>query len=626
MTQVITEYVGNQNTTDKPNSRWWLQDEDQIYKHVWAVVDAIDNNQTFLRSAFERFAALYSNMEYVGRSSKVFSRTSLNAFFANRLSLNVIKSCVDSAAAKIAKNKPRPLFLTSGGASSQQKRAKMLTKYMEGLFDEIKIYPKGQRAFVDSEIFGLGILKVFIEDGKIKTDRIFPEELYVDEQDAIYGEPSQIHHQKYISRDILAETFPEFKAKIFSANSFIRPDMAHRTAADQIAVRESWHLKSGVGAKDGKHTIVIDNCTLLSEGYDKDYFPFVFFRWNPRVFGFFGMGIAEELVGIQMEITKTIANIQKSIHLVGVPRIWIESGSGVNPSHITNEPAMIGRYKGAPPIFQVTPCMPPDVYQYLENLVVKAFEMTGISMLSASSRKPDGVDSAVAMREYQDIESERFQLVGQRYEDSYMDLARICVDLSKDLYEKNPGLATKVKVGKFLKELKWSEVDMKEDEYIMRVFPTSLLPTQPQGRLAKIQELVQAGFMSKEDAESLLDFPDLEGYTTLQTAAKNDIMMMIEKILDEGEYQQPEPYMNLDLALITAQSAYLNARVHSVPEERLELMRQFIDNVKDLIDQRDASMAPPPAPDLAPTSPTAVPQAAPQSEIMPMGQAAMPVA
>ncbi len=57
-----------------------------------------------------------------------------------------------------------------------------------------------------------------------------------------------------------------------------------------IKVIESWHLKSGPKAKDGKHTICISSATLFEEQYDKDYFPFVFFRWGDRPVGFFGQG------------------------------------------------------------------------------------------------------------------------------------------------------------------------------------------------------------------------------------------------------------------------------------------------------------------------------------------------
>lgn len=606
--EVLTEYVGNQESELTPNVRWWKRDNADIYKSVWKVVDNIELNQSFLRAAFARYAAMYSNMEFLGLSSRLFSRTALNSFFNNRLSLNVIKSCIDSVSSKIAKNRPRPLFLTSDGDESQQRRAKQLTKYLDGTFEEINAYELGQRAFVDSCVFGIGILKVFIEDSKIKVERIFAEELTVDEADAVYGTPSQIHQTKYISRDVLIEMFPEYEAKIRSANSFVRADMAYRSASDQIAVRESWHLKSGANATDGKHAITIDNCTLFAEKYDKDYFPFVFMKWNPRIYGFFGMGLAEELVGIQLEINKILLNIQRAIQLIGVPRVYVQNGSDVNTSMFNNEIGAIYKYTGTPPIVSTPPSIGQDVFGHLENLYRKAYEITGVSLLSATSQKPTGIDSAVAMREYQDIESERFMLVAQRYEKAYLDLAKIIIDLSKDLYTKEVDVKVKVKSGKFLESIKWSDVNMEDDDYIMQVFPTSLLPNQPQGRLAHIQELVQSGFMQKEDALSLLDFPDLEGFVNLQTASREDIQRIIENMLN-GKYETPEPYMNLDLALKMVQSSYLKARVNKVSDEKLDLMRRYMDELFNMKQKAQIQAMPPVQ--------TGAPMPPPQSELIP---------
>lgn len=616
MSEVMSEYVGNDIGALNPKARWWLQPDNEIHKHVWRIVNSIEDNQQFLRAAYARFAAMYSNMEFLGLSSKMFSRTALNSFFNNRLSLNVIKSCIDSAASKIAKNKPRPLFLTSDGNWTQQRKAKQLTKFMDGVFEEMNIYEMGQRAFVDAAVFGIGILKPYYQDGKFKVDRIFPEELTLDEADAIYGEPQQIHQTKYISRDVLCEMYPEYTGQIMSATSFVRADMAYRSASDRIAVRESWHLKSGQNAKDGKHTIIIENCTLLAEEYVKDYFPFVFYRWNPRIFGFYGMGLAEELAGIQLEITKILTNIQRSIHLVGVPRVWVENSSQVNISALVNEPGTVGKYTGTPPVFQTQPSMASDVYAYLENLFNKAYQITGISLLSATSTKPAGVNAAVAMREYQDIESERFMLVSQRYEQSFMTLAKIVLDIAKDVYTSGENIQVNVKGKKnFTETIKWSEINMPSDKFIMRVFPTSLLPTQPQGRLAHIQELTQAGFITQEDARSLLDFPDLEGVMSLYNAARDDIMWLIENMIENNDYQSPEPFMNLQLASVLVQSAYLKAKQQNVPEERLDLLRRFMDEVQTLLT--------PPVPEpimgvpAAGGTPLAAPQPTPTNELIP---------
>ena len=50
-----------------------------------------------------------------------------------------------------------------------------------------------------------------------------------------------------------------------------------------------------------------------------------------------------------------------------------------------------------------------DLFMHLDRLYNRSFEIAGISQLSAQSSKPSGLDSGRALREFSDIESERFQ-------------------------------------------------------------------------------------------------------------------------------------------------------------------------------------------------------------------------
>jgi hypothetical protein len=76
-------------------------------------------------------------------------------------------------------------------------------------------------------------------------------------------------------------------------------------------------------------------------------------------------------------------------------------------------------------------------------------------------------------------------------------------------------------------------------------------------------------------------------------AARENVNMIIEDMIENGNYQTPEPFMNLALAIQMVQSAYLKARMRNVPEERLELLRRFIEDCQMML-------APPPMAPLAP--------------------------
>ena len=340
------------------------------------------------------------------------------------------------------------------------------------------------------------------------------------------------------------------------------------------------------------------------------------YRLNQKLLGFYGTGLAEELTGIQVEINRMLRTIQMANHLVAAPRVLIEDGSKVNSNHINNEVGSIIKYHGTPPQFVTPSIMPAEYYMHLENLVKKSYEITGVSQLSASQKKPSGIDSGVALREYQDIESERFMLTAMNYENCFLDIASKFMTLSKELFEERPDLAVKVNLGQGLDRLKWKEVQMEEDEYVIRMFPTSLLPTQPQARLQKVQEYIQAGWIDKENAMELLDFPDDTAFTNIATSSLKIIKKMIFMMLNEGKYQSPEPYMDLVKAKTVCQLWYLEARTTEVKDDRLELLRRFMEDCDTMIAQAQAQMAPPQAPQVPGGPQAAMPAPLPQGDLV----------
>jgi hypothetical protein len=620
--KIPVEHYNTKSNLEDVESRWWTLDEKDIHKHIFSIVKDIENRQSYRKVQNLRHARLYSNREILGLQAGMFSRTANDALQNNNVTLNVVASCVDTAASKIAKAKPRPMALTIGGDWSLQEKAKKLTKYLDGAISQMKLYEHMQRSFIDSGIFGTGEVKFFKEDGRVKCERVIIDEIIIDDADAIYGNPFQRHQTKYMSKDVLAEMFPKHADKILAAQSGLPPEIQSKYALDVVKVIESWKLPSAKGAGDGLHSISIENATLFSKKYTRSRFPFVTQRWKQKITGFFGMGIAEELLGIQLAINKRLYTVDRAQDLMCVPRIWVENNSMVNTGHINNDIGAIGKYTGTPPQISTWPAMPPEVYQWIESLYAKAYEIIGISQLSATSRKPDGLDSGTALRTYQDVESDRFQLVAQRYEEDHMEAADLIVELTRELAAEGKDPYVTVKDGKEVQVLRWKDVDLKEDPYELRIFPTSLLPTQPAGKLQTVQELVQAGFIEKDMAMSLLDFPDFDAALSNMLSSYNLIKKMLFTMIDKGEYQSPEPFMKLPQALTMAQNYYLQCRYDDVPEPKLELIRRFMSDVQALMEQAQPpqpqqGMMPPQMGMDQPPSPQAVPVAPPQSDLLP---------
>lgn len=591
---VQTFQYGEMAEQKKMKARWWLEKDEVMHEHVIPVINQIREQQSFRRAQNLRFAQMYENMQIIALQPGKFSSVqNPGGYIGNLLSYNVVKACIDTAASKIAKQKTRPMFLTDDEDWVLQRRAEQLTKYFEGVFDTIgygqgdhrTLYGLGRRNFVDSGIFGTGVTK-FIKDTQLRTvkaERVISEEIVVDDSDGMYEMPRQMHQEKAASREVLCDLFKSKADKIMKANSLIDDD--GRSSSDKIKVFESWHLPSGVDAKDGKWCISVDGATLQVDEWNKDYFPFLFQRWNSRVLGFFGQGIAEELFPIQLEINKLLRSIAISQHLCSTPQVWLEMANATNPQKISNAYGSKNYYLGQPPIFLVPQAMSAEVYQHLETLYNKAFQITGTSQMSATSQKPAGIDSGRALREWSDIESDRFQLVGQRYQDFYIEAAYLCADLMNDLAEDGGKMpAVRVTTPEGSREINWKDVKIAKEKLQIRAYPTDLLPSTPSGKLQTAQELTQAGYFDKEESLALLDFPDVKAATSLKTAPRDVLKKMLERIITDGEYETPEPEMGLQMGATLSQAYYLREKARGCPPERLELLLRFMDDCKTMLD------------------------------------------
>lgn len=580
----------------KNGMEWWKGDEGTYFENVFAYVGHLDRDQSYKSSDNLRYMRLYGNYEMVGLDSYSYTRVETSYNTTHRVTLNIVQSMIDTVISKMSKNKPKPSFLTDGGDWSLQQKAKKLTKFCEGLYSSCDYYSKAIQAQRDACIFGTGCLKIYKENGNIKVERVFIDEIKVDDREAFYSEPRQIHQEKFIHKSVLCEMFPDKKHKIEEAGNSTNEYMTSTSQEleNLVKVIESWHLPSSEGASDGKHTITIANATLFSEEYTKQYFPFVFFRWAEKPIGFWGLGVAEQLQGLQLEINKILRTIQVSMHLVSIPKILVEASSKIVTAHLNNKIGGIIKYAGTPPKYEPLGGVPAELFSHLDRLYQRAYEIVGVSQLAAQSQKPGGLDSGKALREFNDIESERFLEVGQRYEKCSIQVARIMIDMARDIYQENGEFKVKAKGKKFIETIDWKDVDMADDKFLMDIFPTSALSNTPSHRLQDVQELLQAGFISKEEGLKLLDFPDLESSMSLLNAGLEDIDMMIEKMMEDGDYTTPEPYQNLEMGIKRCQQAYLKYRSQNAPDSRLELLRRWMEDAQALLIKAVEGTTPPP--------------------------------
>ena len=609
------EYLGGVNKriiikswekTGKNSTRWWLEPDDKLYSAIDSSVSTIESAQSTRRLNSIKFSRLYGNYEALSFPYTTNRNAGSGQDSSNRVALNIIQSVIDAVSAKIAKDQPKVSFVTTGSDDYFLKlRANNLTKYMSGLFKQAEVYQNAELVFRDACVLGTGYIKVLEDQGQIKTEWCAMDEIRVDELDGLKQKPRCMHQIKLISRDMLCYQFPEKADKIKSAQSAVMGKIALESTVDMMRVIESWHLPSTKESNDGLHAITIDNCTLFSEDYTKDYFPIIPFRWMNKPLGYFGRSITEEILSIQIEINKILRTIQQSQELAAVPIIFVESGSQVAEDVLlSNTIARMVPYSGQPPQYVTPVAQNPEVYQHLNSFIQWAYQIVGLAQTSAAGMKPAGVDSAVAIREVSDIETGRFAQVALRWEQFFVDIARVAVDMSKDLFVRNPDLKVSISEKKILKEINWKDVDITDNPFDIQTFPTSQLPDTPAGRIQTITEYIQNQWISKEKGMELLNLdPDLEGEVNQQTSSLRLTEKWLSEMVEEGIMHKPEPYMNLQLAQSVAIGVYNQLLIDNCPEDRLDLVRQFIMDVSDLLNPP----APPEAP-MGPPPPEGMPQ------------------
>lgn len=608
-TEVYSSRERGATGTNAIEREWWTIEGDDVHRHVIPVATAIENDQRGRKEHYVRNARLYSNRKLQGLGIGQFARTEVDP---EKLTLNIIRSMVSTAKNKIAKAKPRPVYQATGGDEGIEKKARRRTQYVDGIFDEARNYDLMKRQFVDGCVYGTGWKRWFIEEDRVKAERILCHELLIDEDEGRYGDPRQIHLVRPILRAKLENMFPAHRDRI-RANANISTSSRD---IEFVKVVESWHLPDDRKGTNGRHTICIEGTTLLDEPYKLQHFLFTCFRWEDALEGFHGESLVDELVGIQIEINKLLRTIQKAQHLACVPRVFLQAGSKIT-NEITNEFGSHYEYTGSPPIISTASAMPPEVYQHLDTLIRRAYEITGISQMSASSRKEPGITAGVAIREMQDIETERFVSQGEKYQDLALDDARCVLALTSQLAAK--GKAPKVSVidGKHARPIDWSDADLDEDRYIVRAHPAAFLPSTPAAKLQRVSEMQEQKLIeTREEALELLDFPDLERWSSLATAPRKAVEMMLESILEDGKLIRPTKNDDEQVCRKLGNLTLKKWEVNGVEEHKREMLLQWLDMVDE------AFPPPPPMPAAPPGAPPGMGPPGMDPGMMPPGMAA----
>lgn len=601
-------------------AQWWLtKNKDQAAAELLTSAAFLKETQAYRYRQTAVYARLYGNQSLFSFAGNNISKMDQTyGLPQERPTFNLVQSVVDTLVSRISQSRPQPVFLTDNGDYKQRNLAKKLNGFIQGEFYQTKAYDLAVKVLRDALVTGTGVIHTFeSQDNKVCLERVLQTELLIDPNEGMYGDPRQLYRMKLVDRDILISMFPEHKDKLeIAAKAY--PDNspnASKSVSDLVMVVEAWHLRSGKKAGDGRHTIACSSGSLLDEEYLKDKFPFTFLHYSDRLLGFWSQGVAEQLMGTQVELNSILFTIARAIKLVGVPRVFVEEGSKVSNAAHNNEVGVIVKFRGTKPSYEVAPCNAPELYAERDKLIQYGYQQSGVSALQASSQKPQGLDSGEAIRTYDDISTDRFAALSRRYDNMFIDLAYQIIDLAKDIAIRDGKYQTVYPNKNGTQEIDLPKAALVENAFVIQCFTQSSLPKDPAGRLQKVTEMIQSGMISLSEGRRLLDFPDLEAQERLANASEERILKILDDIIETGKYTPPDPFTDLQLATqLTVQYINLYDQCKLEESKRGKLV-DFFNQVQAI---KQAAM-PPQAP-MGANPPQAQPEPQPTSPLVPNGQ------
>lgn len=591
----------------KPN-RWWNSEANTLSGDTIGAARAVDTATSARRAQILEAYCLYGD-------ETALPENVIELRAHPSVTRNVLALATDTVVSEVTQTKPRPMFVTIGGDWLEQERARKLTYFCDAEFDAANVHALAEQAVRDAVIAGLGILRPRIDPAdpeRVIVERIFPPNFLVDDRGAVDVIPRSYFVRHLLDRWQLMSMYPDQAAEIEMA-----PTVDARAwyvdgprSTDVIEVIEAIHLPSGPGADDGRHVLVIETAVLADQPYTYDEPPFCFIRAVKPLRRFWGLSLVQRAAPTQTELNRVLRRWNESLRLNATAMWFLNRQSRVVKAHMVNGIGSIIEHDGPPPQ-QFTPAiMHPQVAAYIEQLEQRVFRLMGASELAATSLKPAGLNSGRALQVYNDVQSRRFISLERQYEQLYVDLAKWIVELHKQISEEIPEHEIVCSDGPTrTSRIHWRDINLEEGRFRARVFPASAFPTSPAAKIQMLQEMLGSGVIDQQSFYELaLDVPDLESVRNRVVAPIELIHKRISKMLYENVYMPPEPTMDLALALRETTLAIQRAEIDDIPEERVDLLRQFVTHVQML----QAAAMPPQPPAMPPMGPEAMPPLPPE--------------
>lgn len=480
---------------------------------------------------------------------------------------NVTKSVIDSIVSKLANQKVRPFFTPVNGTYKTRRVVKQCQSFFDTYFDNQKVHTKVVKAFLEACIFGVGYLYINPVTYQIE---VLPSWCVATlNTESIFGNPTK-----------MLVRYNNFPTTLLS-------DYDIKETGD----REYISFEQYIDTKAQVYKIYINGVEVKTIDYKADVLPLVQLRWNNSIMGNYSSSIVEELDGLQTQIDLISSKISAASQLTPANTTYVLEGSNLTPGDINNRVGNVYGVKCPPgmntiPVMNVTPS-PIDPYwqTLMEYYVQKAYEMIGISQLSAMSQKPQGADSGVALQTLEDVESDRFEQQVINFVQAFMDLAKALISVVPEDEDILPS-------DNYTKSFKWKDVLESRDLFKLQYSAQSALSKDPQEKLKQVLQLREQGFLSNYEVPIYLDLPDLQSAYEGAQAIENAIDALIDDCIENGTTDVPEfiDYEQLAQRIVIVENQFAasytgNKKEDAEVDEAIANLRALEDNLMTIMEQ-----------------------------------------
>lgn len=507
----------------------------------------IESYQKAWRQKCRRNLILYEftpNMDLTSQndSTTVGFYNAGNAENTSMIQENVIRSCIDTLGSKIASQKVTPFFNTVNGTFREIQVVKAAQQFFDILYDELNVNKVVVQAFVDSCITDRGI--IYVNKDNKNIERIQPWQFFFDPREYAYG---QLTHCAFKKTDYPASLLTE------------------KTDLQTVTLHEYWSIKEHI------HATYIEELNKVSfDKWDANILPFAILRWSNPVKASSSTCVVDLLFGIQKQINYLLSQIKDASRSSFGIKYIVPTDSDVKINRLNNSNGEVIEYtpqmtpNGVMPVQPVTPAfMDGQWFTALQQFKQDAYEMVGISQLSAMSQKPSGLNSGVGLQTMEDIESDRFETQLNSVIRVYVDIAKICMEVFDPLEEVLPSSI-------YRGHITWK--DITEARNLMSIQFSSLdkISKDPVVKQQIISQWVNSGYISRAHAMQLMEVPDdTRGYSLMNNSL-NAVMSVIDDCVEKDIYDVP---IYIDTALLKEEitSTLLSLKAAQNPENEVDI-------------------------------------------------------